>query len=112
MKKADLIKNEIIENGFIELDGGVYYIVCRINDKNFGDIGPKLRKQLTAEGIMDNGYIGFIDYKKDGKHSIGMLPIYGSSERYCTRWFETSIAAVVDVSLKDRQLGLSKRAKL
>jgi hypothetical protein len=42
---------------------------------------------------------------------MDLLPIYGSSSRYVTKWFASTFEAAIKNSLRDKQLSLLKRAR-
>lgn len=105
------IRQHVLSNGYITIDkdGGCQFIVIQINDENFNDMNPQLKQQLIDEGKY-NSWIGFMTSKKEFPHSIQMLPIYGNSQRYVTKWFTKTALESIDQSLSDRQIRLLKRA--
>ena len=47
-----------------------------------------LKQNLKEDGLYNNLYIGmYIDENKKPPYSILTLPIYGSRDRYITKWF-------------------------
>jgi hypothetical protein len=104
-------KQTVLNNGYIQLDsdGKYFYIVTEINDQNFNDISPKLKEQLENEGKYGS-YIGFVDSKNTPLYSVQMLPIYGNSQSYVTKWFTDTAEEAIDNDLRSRQMALLKRA--
>jgi hypothetical protein len=105
------IKQHILSNGFVTIDkdGGCYFVVTQINDENFNDISPMLKQQLEDEGKY-NSWIGFTAFKAQVPYSVQMLPIYGNSKKYVTKWFTDTAEEAINQDLNDRQFGLLKRA--
>lgn len=108
------LMDKVLQDGFIYLDTGeTVYVVTQVSDKTFHNITPKLKKQLTDEGLYDNAYIGFMcsTYSiVDGKYSIHYLPIYGNPNEYVTKWFSSDPMRIVQNDLRARSMGLLKRA--
>jgi hypothetical protein len=71
-------KQQVLNNGYITIDsdGALNYVVTKINDNNFRDINPTLKKQLEDEGKY-NSWIGFITHEKQPPYTVQALPIYG-----------------------------------
>jgi len=103
-------KQQVLNNGYITIDsdGALNYVVTKINDNNFRDINPTLKKQLEDEGKY-NSWIGFIT-SEQAPYSIQCLPIYGSATRYITKWFTNTAEQAIDQDLRDKQMGLLQRA--
>lgn len=100
---------KVLQDGFIPLDkGSNRFVVAQINDKNFTDINDKLRTQLEEEGKW-NYWIGFIWWKDSDRYSIRALPIYGSSNRYVTKWFTKTPEDAIRQSLSDKDMKLLQR---
>jgi hypothetical protein len=103
-------KEMVIKNGSIPLNGGEsFYSVVKINKKNFPDMGNGLVKQLKDEGKY-NDYIGFISPQSKAPYSTTYLPIYGSSERYVTKWFTKTKEKAMEGDLRSREMCLLNRA--
>ena len=115
ISKAKYTKNNFIETlkneGFVMLDedGRYKYLCLKVNTDNFNlteDFVEQLKKQNKY-----NYYIGFIcdsSYSKPFDQSL--LPIYGSSDEWITKWFKYSVDDAVMPDLNDRSLKLLKRA--
>lgn len=113
--KSKYTKNTFIETlkneGFVMLDeSGKYKYMClQINTDNFNlteDFVEQLKKQRKY-----NYYIGFIcnsSYSKPFDQSL--LPIYGSSIEWVTKWFKYSLDDAAMTDLNDRSLKLLQRA--
>ena len=109
----DQLKKIVLDNGYIPIDNrkdNLYYVVAKINDDNFGDIPPKLKEQLKDEGLYNRAYIGFMSYSAKPPYTVQMLPIYGDSKRYVTKWFTSNPGAAIDHDLSERYMKLLKRA--
>lgn len=104
-------KQITLDNGFIPIDenGELNFVVTQINIENFNDISPNLQEQLENENKY-NSWIGFISYEKQSPYSVQMLPIYGNSQEYITRWFTNTAEEAIDQCLNDRSMKLLKRA--
>lgn len=104
-------KQQVLNKGYINLDkdGECIFVVTQINDDNFKDISPKLKQQLEDEGKY-NSWIGFITFNTQLPYSVRMLPIYGNSQSYVTKWFTESAEEAINQCLSDRQMRLLKRA--
>lgn len=105
------LKKQVLDNGFIiiDKDGEYKFVVAQINNEIFNDMSSKLITQLKDEGKY-NSWIGFIEYKNQVSYSTQMLPIYGNSKNYVTKWFTNTPEEAIDQCLRDRQMGLLKRA--
>lgn len=109
----DLIE-KVQTKGFIAIDDAddpLYYTVILVNDTNIKDMTNKFKSQLIEEGLYNNSYIGIITNKLSSSYSMDLLPIYGSSSRYVTKWFASTFEAAIKNSLRDKQLSLLKRAR-
>lgn len=104
-------KQFVLDNNCITIDanGGCNFVVTQINDENFTDISPNLKQQLEDEGKYDS-WIGFITFEKNPPYSVQMLPIYGNSQAYVTKWFTDTAEETIDQWLRDRQAQLLERA--
>lgn len=104
-------KQQVLQNNHITIDkdGGCNFVVAQINDENFGDITPKLKQQLEEEGKY-NWWIGFLVSKVEQPYTVQLLPIYGDSKKYVTKWFTKTAEEAIEIDLKDRQMELLKRA--
>lgn len=104
-------KQEVLQNGYITLDkdGGYSFVVAQINEENFSDITPKLKQQLEEEGKY-NWWIGFLTSKVEQPYTVQLLPIYGDSKKYVTKWFAKTAEEAIEIDLKDKQTELLKRA--
>jgi hypothetical protein len=107
--KLDFIK-QVKDNGHIPLDNDLYYVVAKISDDNFKDISPKFKEQLKDEGLYNKSYIGFISRSAKPPYTVRVLPIYGSSSKYETKWFTDSVEKAINRDLNDRNMKLLKRA--
>ena len=109
----DLIEKVQIK-GFIAIDDAddpLYYTIILVNDTNIKDMTNKFKSQLIEEGLYNNSYIGIITNKLSSSYSMDLLPIYGSSSRYVTKWFASTFEAAIKNSLRDKLLSLLKRAR-
>lgn len=110
LTRGSFIKQVLNEGSInIDNDGKYIFVVTRINNENFKDVTPKLQQQLEDEGKY-NSWIGFITYNEEGPYSTNMLPIFGDPNKYVTKWFTNTPEESIDQNLRDRQIGLLKRA--
>jgi hypothetical protein len=109
MDKKEL-KQILMSKGHVKMDedGKCVFTVCQINDTNFNDIGDALRQQLVDERKYDT-WISFIAYTECPPYSVQMLPIYGNSQKYVTKWFATTKEESIEQGFKDKQMGLLNR---
>ena len=93
------------------LYGPLYYFCKILNDANFDlDARPKFKQQLKDEGLYNRCYAsGFTETEPGKKISTDVLPIFGDSNRYVTKWFTHDMFDAVNRDLRDRQMGLKKR---
>jgi hypothetical protein len=100
----------VIDNGSIPIDkdGDLTFVVAQINEENFRDINSLFKEQLEAEGKY-NSWISFIT-SEQAPYSISSLPIYGSAEKYVTKWFRDTPEKTIERDLNDKWMGLLKRA--
>lgn len=111
MNRKQLIK-EVLENGHIQIDNGnTVYVLTQINEENFENISPELEEQLKKENKW-NTWITLYTGKLKDKYSVTLLPIFGNSEKYVTKWFKNNREEVIMTDLKDRSMKLLKRASL
>lgn len=105
----------LISNGLnAPMDNGEkFYCVRRLNEDNFDFEGfQKFRSQLEYEDLYDEVYISvFADPADLGKKfSPNLLPIFGRSDKYETKWLHChSVAACVEQDFTDRKYGPKKR---
>lgn len=111
MKKltSKTLKEIVMNNGYIQIDEDLVYLVIQINDDNFENINEKLKKQLLEENKY-NTWIGFIKNELKDKYDIQSLPIYGDPNKYVTKWFASTPEKAIDRDLRDRGMRLLKRA--
>lgn len=104
-------KQYVLNNGHITIDedGRDDFVVIQINNENFKDISPAFKRQLEDEGKY-NSWIGFITFEKQPPYTVQMLPIYGNSQKYVTKWFTNTADEAIDQCLSDKQMQLLKRA--
>lgn len=109
---SQMFKEKVLRDGYIPLDDGdLFYVVARINTTNFEDMGKGLIEQLKNEDKYDD-YIGFLSYSADPPYTVEMLPIYGSSSKYITKWFRKDAEECIKRDLSDKGMRLLKRAHL
>lgn len=109
LNKRSLMEH-VLHNGCIAIDsdGRCNFVVTQINDENFSDISPTFKQQLEDEGKY-NSWIGFITLGGP-PYSVQWLPIYGDSQRYVTKWFNSKAETAIEQNLNDNQMRLLKRA--
>jgi hypothetical protein len=109
---SQMFKEKVLREGYIPIDdGNLFYVVARINITNFKDMGESLIKQLEYEDKYDN-YIGFLSRTANPPYTVQMLPIYGSSLKYITKWFRKDAEECIKDDLRSKQMCLLKRAHL
>lgn len=113
MKKftKETLKKYMLENKIVILDQDSWcrFIVTQINEENFKDINPKLKEQLQAENKY-NSWVSFVTSRFEKPYTIDILPIYGNSEKYITKYFSDNIEDAIDFCLNDSQIQVLKRA--
>jgi hypothetical protein len=103
-------KQVVLSNNCIPIDNGeLTFVIARINDENFRDISPRFKEQLKNENKY-NSWIGFITHEKQLPYTVQMLPIYGRSDKYVTKWFTKTPEETIDQCLKDKGVCLLNRA--
>lgn len=109
-QKKDVL-NYIKEHSFFPLTGGNYsYFIVPVDDEHI-EMTPKFKEQLENEGYYGESYISGILSASEAELPISMnwLPIYGSSNRFETKWFSRSYDGCFAKDLQDRMMKLSKR---
>ena len=108
-------KREVIdyikENSFFPLvDGKHFYFIVPVDDEHI-EMDSEFREQLEREGYYGEYCISGILSSEAAKLPINMswLPIYGSSNRFETKWFAYSYDDCFAKDLRDRMMKLSKR---
>ena len=89
---------------------GLFYRVAKANDDNI-EMTEMFKKQLIEEGLYNNSYISAFVHSSDPSVKIEQdsLPIYGSDEKYVTKWFTSTPEETVLQELNDRQMQLKRR---
>ena len=110
MKKLN--KKELLElikkNKEIYIGEGVYYKVIKATDAEV-DLNAKFKEQLISEGLYDSSYVGILTFTPNQKPNMLTLPIYGSSEKYITKHFSTTVEQAVMKDLNDKGLSILSR---
>lgn len=102
-------------NGVVPMDEGKnLFIVKRLNADNYDFSGyNRFLEQIKSEGLYDRVYVGTIVptyYLKDGKVPVNLLPIFGRSDRYETKWLMNySVRDAVSDVMSERRIGLKSR---
>lgn len=106
------LTQKVIDDGHIWIDNGeTVYVLTQVNEENFEDISPELKEQLKRENKW-NTWITICASQLKNKYSVKLLPIYGQSDKYTTKWFTSSKEESIMKDLKDRNMQLLKRATL
>lgn len=97
-------------NGIVPIDdGNMFYVVTQVNDSTFDNLPDQLKEQLKSEG-KTNYYVAFITSNRI-PFSIDILPIYGSADKFVTKWFYYDMDEAIQSDLRDKWMGLYKRIK-
>lgn len=102
-------KEVVMNDGHIQIEENLVYLVIQINDDNFENINEKFKEQLSEENKY-NMWIGFITNELKDKYDIQSLPIYGDPNKYVTKWFASTPEKAIDSDLRNRSMQLLKRA--
>ena len=107
-KLSDVMKILKNTNFAIPLDkeGQTKYVVKPIDTDNFTDLPKQLIDQLKDEGKYGY-YVSFC--ATDDIDSCRYLPIYGSSDRYVTKWLYASPEDCVNHDLRDKWMAIYDR---
>lgn len=110
MVDAKTFKDTVLNKGYISLDDGeLFYVMARVNKENFPDMWDKLEKQLKDEGKY-NYYIGMICHTNKPPFQSENLPVYGSREKFITKWFKETPNDILRSDIRCKDMGLLKRA--
>ncbi len=105
-------KQIVLDKGSITIDkdGRYKFVLAKLNDNDIA-MTSKFKEQLENEGLYDNSWVGFItNSRENAPYRMDWLPIFGSSDKYITKWLTHSPESAIDAMLSDRQIALLKRA--
>ena len=110
-KQKREVLDYIKENSFFPLvDGKHFYFIVPVDDE-YIEMDPEFREHLEREGYYGEYCISGILSSEAAKLPIDMtyLPIYGSPDRFDTKWFAYSYDDCFAKDLRNRIMKLSKR---
>ena len=110
-KQKREVLDYIKENSFFPLiDGKNFYFIVPVDDEHI-EMDSEFKEQLEREGYYGEYCISGILSSEAAKLPIDMtcLPIYGSPDRFDTKWFAYSYDDCFAKDLRNRIMKLSKR---
>lgn len=110
-KQKREVLDYIKEHSFFPLIHGNYsYFIVPMDDEHI-EMTPELREQLEDDGLYGESYISGIVSSSEAKLPLSTkwLPIFGSSNRYQTKWICNFYDTCFERDLKDRAMKLAVR---
>ena len=89
-------------------DGNLKFVVCKVDNQHFKDLPDGLVNQLKRSGKYGS-YVGFIAPQSE-PYSYDMLPIFGSTTEWVTKWCKDNPVDAAKDIIRDRGIGVVKRA--